>query len=544
MRRTSTLSTAILAVVFFSALIPGSTSGQDKSTTPAVEYKAVLFATDEREATRKLNELAAQGWEYVGPLGNSLVAFKRVGGKEGTKVADKPKDAEAELLAGVLKLGGQFKRSPSGKDKLLWVDLKGTKTTDADLAALGDLPGVYDLDLSFTGITDKAIARLARCKELRGLNLAGTKVTDAAIADLRKIPDLHTINLGATAVTPDGIARLVEGRSCDVCPVALGDKAHFRVFQEFRLGELQYNYLMINDTYYGRYYVGPFAELPDAKPEDHRRLATTYYHRDGPVGAVISKLEWFTPAGLLDYPSDARLPASLAGLFAASDPRVALTAHCSEPAIGVVRLNVGTEAAYGRPFQQVHFYNSTPELKEFIAPKAGHPVYFGFVPDAQKRGCNVQIIDGPERQSFAKKSPRDYYSALFVDVTRNDLRDINTDLFTRESVADMMASMTETGVLCFHTSHRYHNLVPPLVDAAASLKLSWKVGKDFNFEKGRSGHFSSEWVMIARKPAYLEHLTDVNTKDRRIEWTTPKSSGRHVWHDGQEHDLEPLARQK
>jgi hypothetical protein len=259
----------------------------------------------------------------------------------------------------------------------------------------------------------------------------------------------------------------------------------------------------------------------------------------------MNKLEWFPPAGLLDYPSDARLPASLTGLLSASDPRVSLAALVSEPAFGVVRLNVGTEAAYGRPFQQIHFYNSTPELKDFVLPrKTSQPVYFGFIPDAQKRGCDVRIIEGPERQSFAKKAPKNYYAALFVDVTRNDLRDINTDLFTRESVADMMASLTETGVLCVHTSHRYHNLVPPLVDAAASLKLSWKTGRDFNVQKGRSGHFSSEWVMIARKSAYLDHLTDVNTKDRRIEWNTPKSTGKHLWHDGQEHDLEPLARQK
>jgi len=52
-------------------------SGRDKSRSPEVEYKAVTFGTDEKEATKKLNELAAEGWEYVGPLGNSLVAFKR-----------------------------------------------------------------------------------------------------------------------------------------------------------------------------------------------------------------------------------------------------------------------------------------------------------------------------------------------------------------------------------------------------------------------------------------------------------------------------------
>ena len=41
------------------------------------EYTAVSFGADEKEGTRKLNELTRDGWEYVGPLGNGLVAFKR-----------------------------------------------------------------------------------------------------------------------------------------------------------------------------------------------------------------------------------------------------------------------------------------------------------------------------------------------------------------------------------------------------------------------------------------------------------------------------------
>jgi hypothetical protein len=41
------------------------------------EFRAVSFGTDEKENTKRLNELAAAGWEYVGPLANSMVAFKR-----------------------------------------------------------------------------------------------------------------------------------------------------------------------------------------------------------------------------------------------------------------------------------------------------------------------------------------------------------------------------------------------------------------------------------------------------------------------------------
>jgi hypothetical protein len=41
------------------------------------EFKAVAFGTDAAEATKSLNQLAKDGWQYVGPLSNGLVAFRR-----------------------------------------------------------------------------------------------------------------------------------------------------------------------------------------------------------------------------------------------------------------------------------------------------------------------------------------------------------------------------------------------------------------------------------------------------------------------------------
>lgn len=41
------------------------------------ELQAVRFSDSAETATRLLNELAGQGWQYVGPLGNGLVAFRR-----------------------------------------------------------------------------------------------------------------------------------------------------------------------------------------------------------------------------------------------------------------------------------------------------------------------------------------------------------------------------------------------------------------------------------------------------------------------------------
>jgi hypothetical protein len=54
----------LLVFSFAFLLVLGRTARcQEKSSSPAVEYKAVAFGTDEKENTRKLNELAADGWD-------------------------------------------------------------------------------------------------------------------------------------------------------------------------------------------------------------------------------------------------------------------------------------------------------------------------------------------------------------------------------------------------------------------------------------------------------------------------------------------------
>jgi hypothetical protein len=447
----------------------------------------------------------------------------------------------------IKKLGGKMERLNWFKDRIAYkVDLKGTKTTDADLLLISKMPNISSLNLSFTRVTDKGIAVLGGYKHLHALELNGVKVTDEAIATLVKIPNLDTVQLAQTEVTDKGIAVLVDSKiDITVCKAGLGDKAHFRALQQYRDGKLQFNYLMIGDTHYGSYLAGKLAWPPGEKPQDRRREATTYYHRHGPVGQVMSKFDWFKPAEVLHQdPSDVRLPASLVACLGQPGlvPAGALSALWSEPAIGVIRLNVGTQAAYGRPLQQIHFYNSTKELEALTWPNKGQPVYFGFIQDAKKRGCSVQLFHGDERTNLGKKGPKKFYHALFIDITRNDLRDINTSLFTKEAVAEMMASLTETGLACYHTSHRYHDMVPPLVDAAKSLNLAWKVAKDNGAHGQIPAHFSSEWVVIARKAEYLQHLQNVLEGEHKLQWMEPESTGKHLWRDGQTPDLKSLAR--
>jgi uncharacterized protein (TIGR03067 family) len=68
---------AILATVATANLHPAMVLGQEKAVSANWEFKVVAFGTDEKENTKKLNDFAAEGWEYVGPIGNAMIAFKR-----------------------------------------------------------------------------------------------------------------------------------------------------------------------------------------------------------------------------------------------------------------------------------------------------------------------------------------------------------------------------------------------------------------------------------------------------------------------------------
>jgi uncharacterized protein (TIGR03067 family) len=80
MRRASVIVLGLSLILVLVSSLCGRLPGQEpnKAESNEWEYRAVALGKDEAVATRKLNELAAEGWRYVGPLGSGLTAFKRL----------------------------------------------------------------------------------------------------------------------------------------------------------------------------------------------------------------------------------------------------------------------------------------------------------------------------------------------------------------------------------------------------------------------------------------------------------------------------------
>lgn len=275
------------------------------------------------------------------------------------------------------------------------------------------------------------------------------------------------------------------------------------------------------------------------------RMATTYYHQYGPAGIVMRKYNWFDDGfrgdnpdewfkGLIAYNSDARMPASLVGLLATPGvnplPIEQLTSLWSEPPFATIGLGTGTMAAYTRPFQHCHYYEidskirrlSLPEKDGKYDPKA-KPI-FSYLKQARDRGGEVQVrmgdarlrmafpysryndqdeIDGKGGEGGTGGGPDGFYHMMVVDAFSSDA--IPVHLITKEAIEMYFKKLVPEGVLCVHTSNRHVDLVPVVAAAAKELGLVAVRAHDispFNFQ----GHFTSEWVMVARDRKYLDAL--------------------------------------
>lgn len=91
--------------------------------------------------------------------------------------------AEAELAAGIKRLGGEAERD-----------------------SVEPSSPIIDVDLITP--TDATVERLKLFPQLRRIDLGGTKVTDSGLGHLHDFRALKWINLGGTKMTAKGVSKL------------------------------------------------------------------------------------------------------------------------------------------------------------------------------------------------------------------------------------------------------------------------------------------------------------------------------------------------
>jgi spermidine synthase len=192
-----------------------------------------------------------------------------------------------------------------------------------------------------------------------------------------------------------------------------------------------------------------------------------YYHRTGPIGQVFDTFKG---------------PAA--------------------QKVGVVGLGAGTLACYCKGSDQsLTFYEIDPAVERV----ARDPRLFTYLDDCQKRGVELHMVLGDARLELARTPER--YGLLVIDAFSSDA--IPVHLLTREALELYREHLRPDGVLAFHSSSRYFNLLPVLAALARDARLDCLVREDASVSEAEkaAGKFESTWVVMA-EPGHLSRLTE------------------------------------
>ncbi len=197
-----------------------------------------------------------------------------------------------------------------------------------------------------------------------------------------------------------------------------------------------------------------------------------YYHRSGPLGDVFKTIVPTAP----------------------------------KTHVGIIGLGAGAIAAYAKAGQSFRFYEIDPDVERI----ARDPNYFTFLADSEGT-CDVVLGDG--RLTMAREAD-DSFDILILDAFSSDA--IPAHLLTREALQLYLKKLKPNGVMAFHVSNRYLDLIPllaSLAEDAGMVGLSKQDAVDYT-DPDNAGRLSAEYVVMAH--AY-DQLAPLKAMDR---WQT------------------------
>lgn len=232
------------------------------------------------------------------------------------------------------------------------------------------------------------------------------------------------------------------------------DRSFFGVHTVLTDDTRKFHVLMHGITIHGAQYIDP----------QHRLTPTTYFHPDSPIGQLFS---------VLGKEGDIRR-------------------------VGVIGMGVGTLSCYRAPGREWTFY----EIDPVVVRLAQDARYFDFL-----RRCapDAQIVVGDGRLSLAR-APAAAYDLIVIDTFSSDA--IPAHMITREALALYLSRISERGVIMFHVTNEYLDLVPVLARLAAEARVAALMpGPRMELEGDeRLAALPSTWVAMARDPARLAPL--------------------------------------
>ena len=156
--------------------------------------------------------------------------------------------------------------------------------------------------------------------------------------------------------------------------------------------------------------------------------------------------------------------------------------------VGVIGLGTGTIATYGAKGDTYRFYDINPD----VVAVAQHD--FTYLADS---AAKIELPLGDARLSL-EREPKQNFDVLAIDAFSSDA--IPVHLITSEALAIYKRHMKPGGVIAFHVTNRYLDLVPVVQALADAQGLSAILIRD-NTKDGMTS--TSDWVLLSDDPASL-----------------------------------------
>ncbi|MBI1335062.1 MAG: hypothetical protein GC165_19540 [Armatimonadetes bacterium] len=196
---------------------------------------------------------------------------------------------------------------------------------------------------------------------------------------------------------------------------------------------------------------------------DLRDMPLTYYHPTGPIGQIFTQ-----------------------------SPFIQGVHH-----IGLVGLGVGSLAAYGRPDEEMTYFEIDPEVL-YLARDSG---FFTFLKDSKAR---MKYVLGDARLTLSQE-PDQSYDFLVLDAFSSDA--IPTHLLTQEAFEMYNRKVAPGGMIALHISNRYLDLAPVVALTARKAHLwAYEQVDAPSPEEAKQGKTQSHWVILVRDPGDRDRL--------------------------------------
>jgi SAM-dependent methyltransferase len=178
--------------------------------------------------------------------------------------------------------------------------------------------------------------------------------------------------------------------------------------------------------------------------------------------------------------------------------------------VGVVGLGAGTLAAWGRKGDVYRFYDINPKVLEVAR------THFSYLAESDAR---IELALGDARLVLEREPPQQF-DILAVDAFSSDA--IPVHLITKEALAVYLRHVKPDGIVAFHVSNRFLDLVPVVARIARENGAHAVVVYD-TAEEG-SDKTQTDWVLVSRDAGALDapeiRAAGAEPAEERADWRT------------------------